>query len=65
MDALGDRLDSAQFVRLNRSTIVRIDVIVEMHDWSHGDYRAVLRDGSTAVFSRRYRAAAAHEFSIG
>jgi two-component system LytT family response regulator len=65
MDALGDRLDSAQFVRLNRSTIVRIDVIVEMHDWSHGDYRAVLRDGSTAVFTRRYRAAAAHEFSIG
>ena len=65
MDALAERLDPALFVRLNRSTIVRIDCIVEMHDWSHGDYRALLRDGTTAVFSRRFRAAAAHEFSIG
>jgi two-component system LytT family response regulator len=63
--ALAERLDAAQFIRLNRFTIVRIDLIAEMHEWSHGDYRAVLRDGSTAIWSRRYRAAAAREFAIG
>jgi two-component system LytT family response regulator len=62
--ALSGRLDPAHFIRLNRSTIVRIDLIAEMHEWSHGDYRAVLRDGSTIIWSRRYRAAA-RQFVVG
>jgi two-component system LytT family response regulator len=63
--AVAERLDPAQFVRLNRSTIVRVDLIANMHEWSHGDYHVVLRDGSRVIWSRRYRAAAEQEFGLG
>jgi two-component system LytT family response regulator len=63
--ALADRLDAAQFIRLNRSTIARVDTIAEMQEWSHGDYRVVLKDGSTVIWSRRFRSAAAREFMVG
>jgi two-component system LytT family response regulator len=63
--AIAERLDAAQFIRLNRSTIVRIDYIAEMYEWSHGDYRAVLGDGSTVIWSRRYRSAASRVFVVG
>jgi hypothetical protein len=36
-----------------------------MHEWSHGDYHVVLRDGSRLTWSRRFRAAAEQEFGIG
>jgi len=65
MGAFAERLDPALFIRLNRSTIVRVDAISEMQEWSHGDYRVVLKDGATAIWSRRYRAAAASEFAVG
>src|SRR5262249_29943270 len=39
--ALQERLDPAQFLRINRSTVVRLDAVKEIHEWSHGDYRAV------------------------
>jgi two-component system LytT family response regulator len=63
--AVAERLDPAQFVRLNRSTLVRVDLITSMHEWSHGDYQVVLRDGSRMIWSRRYRAAAEQEFGLG
>jgi two-component system, LytTR family, response regulator len=55
---LAERLDGAEFLRINRSEIVRLDAVREMHPWSHGDYRVVLVDGTTLTWSRRYRAAA-------
>ncbi|HEV2644392.1 MAG TPA: response regulator [Candidatus Elarobacter sp.] len=62
--AVAARLDPAHFVRLNRSTIVRMDQIGEMTEWSHGDYRVVLRDGSVVMWSRRFRAVAEREFGL-
>lgn len=59
---LAERLDSAEFLRINRSEIVRLDVVREMHPWSHGDYHVVLVDGTTLTWSRRYRAAADVDF---
>jgi two-component system LytT family response regulator len=50
------RLDPGQFLRINRSQAVRLDAIKELHPWSHGDYRLVLRDGTTLTWSRRFRA---------
>ena len=50
-----ERLDPAQFVRLNRSEIVRLDAIKELQPWFHGDARVLMRDGSTLTWSRRYR----------
>jgi two-component system LytT family response regulator len=58
------RLDPAQFLRINRSTIVRLDAVKDMHEWSHGDYRVVMHDGTALVWSRRYRAAAERIFGL-
>ncbi|MFI5311251.1 MAG: LytR/AlgR family response regulator transcription factor, partial [Gemmatimonadales bacterium] len=31
------RLDPSQFLRINRSTLVRLDAVKDIHEWSHGD----------------------------
>lgn len=54
--ALEARLDPAEFLRINRSEIVRIDVVEEIQPWFHGDYRVLLDDGTLLSWSRRYRA---------
>jgi two-component system LytT family response regulator len=56
ISSIEDRLDPQHFLRVNRSVIVRIDAIGELQPWSHGDYRVVLTDGTTTMWSRRYRA---------
>jgi two-component system LytT family response regulator len=63
--SLHERLDPAQFLRINRSTLVRLDAINSMHEWSHGDFRVVMHDGAELTWSRRYRADAEREFGIG
>ena len=62
--ALEARLDAAHFLRINRSTIVRLDAVQEMVEWSHGDFRVVMQDGTELIWSRRYRAAAEREFGL-
>ncbi|MGH7620471.1 MAG: LytR/AlgR family response regulator transcription factor [Gemmatimonadaceae bacterium] len=62
--SIASRLDPAQFLRANRSTLVRLDAVREMHEWSHGDYRVVMQDGTELIWSRRYRAAAEREFGL-
>jgi two-component system LytT family response regulator len=52
---LEQRLDSASFVRVHRSTLVNIEHIAEMHPLFHGDYELVLRRGTRLTLSRRYR----------
>lgn len=55
---LEERLDPHQFVRLNRSEIVRLEAIRELQPWFHGDARVVMRDGTVLTWSRRYRSKA-------
>lgn len=62
--AVADRLDRAHFLRINRSTLVRLDAVKTMHEWSHGDFRVVMHDGTELVWSRRYRAVAEREFGL-
>jgi two-component system, LytTR family, response regulator len=52
---LEERLDPARFLRLNRSEIVRLDIIREIQPWFHGDARVILKDGTMLTWSRRYR----------
>lgn len=54
LDALSKKLDPSAFVRVNRSAIVRLDSIRELQPWFHGEYRIVMKDGSTVAWSRRY-----------
>jgi two-component system LytT family response regulator len=44
-----------RFVRVHRSTIVNLDRVKELHDWSHGDLLIELVDGTELRLSRRYR----------
>jgi two-component system LytT family response regulator len=60
--ALAERLDPAKFLQINRSEIVRLDAIKEMQPWFHGDYRVIMNDGKTLMWSRRYRAKREAEF---
>jgi two-component system LytT family response regulator len=64
LGTLEHRLDPAQFLRINRSTLVRFDAVREMHEWSHGDFRVVMSDGTELIWSRRFRAAAAGRFGL-
>ena len=52
---LAERLDPDRFLRINRSEIVRLDAVRELQPWFHGDCRVVMKDGTTLMWSRRYR----------
>lgn len=54
IDSLEEKLDRGQFLRLNRSCVVRIDFIRELQNWFHGEYKVVLRSGETVTWTRRY-----------
>lgn len=64
ISALEERLDPAHFLRVSRSVIVRLDAIRELQPWSHGDYRVMLVDGTTVMWSRRYRARNGGRFEV-
>jgi two-component system, LytTR family, response regulator len=55
MTRLAVELDPEQFARIHRSTIVRIDRIRELLPAFHGDFIAVLYDGTRLGMSRAYR----------
>jgi two-component system LytT family response regulator len=50
------RLNPEEFLRINRSELVRLDAVKEFQPWFHGDYRLLLKTGATLTWSRRYRA---------
>lgn len=55
MKALADELASASFVRVHRSAIVNARRVREVRHRSHGDYDAVLSDGTVVRVSRTRR----------
>lgn len=55
MTNLESRLDPTQFVRIHRSTIVRLDRIKELEPLFQGDYVLILEDGTRLTSSRGYR----------
>jgi len=52
---LESQLDPKAFVRIHRSSIVRLDRIKELQPWSHGEYHVILEDGTRLTLSRSYR----------
>ena len=50
-----ERLDPAEFARIHRSAIVRIDRVKALIARSNGDCDVILVDGSKLMFSRTYR----------
>ena len=62
-DTLGhleERLDTARFVRIHRSTIVQIDRIARLDVALRGDYDVTLNDGTRLTLSRTHRARLEH-----
>jgi len=51
---LETQLDPKKFLRINRSTIVRIDRIKELQPWFNGEYAIILQDGTQLTSSRGY-----------
>ena len=49
------RLSPNRFLRIHRSTIVRIDRVRELVPWFNGDYRVTLKDGTELTLSEGYR----------
>jgi two-component system, LytTR family, response regulator len=55
LTSLERQLDPERFVRIHRSTIVRLDRIVELAPATHGDFEVRLADGATVTLSRTWR----------
>jgi two-component system LytT family response regulator len=54
LDAMEERLDRAEFVRINRSALVRLDAVRELQKWFHGEYKVILKSGAGLMWTRRY-----------
>jgi two-component system LytT family response regulator len=54
IESLEQKLDSSSFLRINRSCLIRMTFIREIHLWSHGEYRVVLPSGEIHTWTRRY-----------
>ncbi|NJD11624.1 MAG: response regulator transcription factor [Gemmatimonadetes bacterium] len=55
MSNLEARLDPGRFVRIHRSTMVRLDRVRELEPLFQGDYVLILEDGTRLTSSRGYR----------
>lgn len=55
MDGMERKLDPHKFLRLRRSTIIRIEQINELHPLFGGEFEVVLKSGVKLSSSRRYR----------
>jgi two-component system, LytTR family, response regulator len=55
ISSLESQLDPRKFVRIHRSSIVKIDRIQELQPWFHGEYRVILHGGTQLTLSRNYR----------
>jgi two-component system LytT family response regulator len=55
ISSLEAQLDPKKFVRIHRSSIVRLDFIQELQPWFHGEYRVILQDNTQLTLSRNHR----------
>ncbi|MGE7136774.1 LytR/AlgR family response regulator transcription factor [Luteibacter sp. NPDC031894] len=56
LDSMHGRLNPSMFVRVNRSTVVRLDAIRQVQPWPDGEQRLLLVDGGRVTWTRRYLA---------
>jgi two-component system, LytTR family, response regulator len=55
LNAFVPKLDSGQFVRIHRSTVVNLDRIQEVRPWFHGEQVLKLKDGTELTVGRVFR----------
>lgn len=54
MKQMERKLPAETFLRIHRSVIVNLDRIKELQPWFHGEYIAILHDGTKLTVSRAY-----------
>ena len=54
VEGLEEKVEPSEFLRLNRSCLVRIDFIHELESWFHGEYKVTLKSGQKLTWTRRY-----------
>lgn len=54
LESMKDALNPKEFVRINRSSLVKLDAIRELVPWFHGEYKVLLKDATELRWSRRY-----------
>ncbi|HVZ82323.1 MAG TPA: LytTR family DNA-binding domain-containing protein [Terracidiphilus sp.] len=55
LNDLAERLDPRRFVRVHRSALVNLESIIQLEPMSHGEFEAVIKNGSRTRVSRTYR----------
>ncbi|MEO8138062.1 MAG: LytTR family DNA-binding domain-containing protein [Gemmatimonadota bacterium] len=55
LSTLETRLDTGQFLRIHRTTVVNVDRLRELQPWFSGEFIAILHDGTRLKVSRGYR----------
>lgn len=55
INGMESKLDPEKFLRIRRSTMVRIERIKELQPLFNGEYAVILKDGTQLTSSRRYR----------
>ena len=55
ISGLESQLNPKLFLRIHRSSIVRIDKIKELQPWFHGEYHVIMENGKQLTLSRNYR----------
>ena len=58
------RLQPREFLRINRSVIIRVDAIQEVNVDRHGDANVLMENGEVLKWSRRYRAENGGSFEV-
>jgi two-component system LytT family response regulator len=53
--SIAARLDPEKFLRIHRSTVINVNRLKQLQPWFHGDYVAILEDGTKLNLSRTYR----------
>jgi two-component system LytT family response regulator len=55
LNHLQKRLDPRQFLRIHRSSIINVRYIKELQSWFHGEYLAILKNGTKLHISRNFQ----------
>jgi two-component system LytT family response regulator len=55
LNDLAEKLDPRRFVRVHRSALINIESVLHLEPISHGEFEAVLKNGSRTRVSRTYR----------
>lgn len=55
LNGIKKKLDMDTFYQIHRSTIVNLDFVDRIEEWSYGDYKVVMKNGEELKMSRNYK----------